>query len=893
MISRFQNKCLQFATWLAGTAVLAAALASPAWAANGTSNVNANGAWTTATYWLASTIADGADSIAFFTFNITANRTVTLGASRTIGNITFTDPTTSSHNLTISGANTLTLDVTAGSPVIDVTQSNRTLTISSLIAGSDGLQKNGPGSLILSGANTYTGATLVSSGTLQIGAGSTTGSLSPSSSLTTNGTLAFSRTGTITQGTNFASVIAGTGGVTKLASGTLVLNGTNTYTGVTAISASGGTLQVTLLANGGSNSSIGASSNAAANLLLGNATTFRYAGSANVTTDRGFTINGTLAGHGATINSSGSGTLSFNNTVALAYGTANQTRTLTLRGTNTGTNTFGRVIANNGSGATGVTKNDAGLWLLDQTNTYTGVTTVSAGTLRASASAGGQAFGNLSAVTTANVASAVLSLNGFSQTIGSLAGGGTTGGHVALGSGTLTTGGNSTSTSYAGVISGNGGLTKTGTGTQTLTGTSTYTGATLISGGTLQIGSAGTTGALSSSSSITNNGTLAFSRTNTITQGTNFASVIAGSGNVTKLSTGTLILNGTNTYTGATTVTAGTLRAGAAAGGQAFGNLSAVTTANVAATVLDLNGFSQTIGSLAGGGATGGNVTLGVGTLTTGGNNTSTSYAGVISGNGGLTKTGTGTQTLTNINTYTGTTTVSAGTLLLSGSGSINSTSAISVLAGATLASNSSTALSVAPTLNGAGLSNRAILGGTGTLNAALTLNNVGDTLSPGNSPGVMGFGVGQSWGSNSYDWELNDWVASVAGTNIDQVQITGSLTLTGAAAGSYVLNVLSLTAGNTPGNVPNFADANSSWTILTTTTGITGFDASYWTISTTGFSSSPAATGTWNVSQSSNNLVLNYVAVPEPSVFVLLACGLIALPLLRAARSRVSSRRA
>jgi len=325
VISRFQNKCLQFATWLAGTAVLAAALASPAWAANGTSNVNANGAWTTATYWLASTIADGADSIAFFTFNITANRTVTLGASRTIGNITFTDPTTSSHNLTISGANTLTLDVTAGSPVIDVTQSNRTLTISSLIAGSDGLQKNGPGSLILSGANTYTGATLVSSGTLQIGAGSTTGSLSPSSSLTTNGTLAFSRTGTITQGTNFASVIAGTGGVTKLASGTLVLNGTNTYTGVTAISASGGTLQVTLLANGGSNSSIGASSNAAANLLLGNATTFRYAGSANVTTDRGFTINGTAAAHGATINSSGSGTLSFNNTVALAYGTANQT----------------------------------------------------------------------------------------------------------------------------------------------------------------------------------------------------------------------------------------------------------------------------------------------------------------------------------------------------------------------------------------------------------------------------------------------------------------------------------------------------------------------------------------------------------------------------------------
>ncbi len=93
-----------------------------------------------------------------------------------------------------------------------------------------------------------------------------------------------------------------------------------------------------------------------------------------------------------------------------------------------------------------------------------------------------------SAVTLANVAGATLNLNGFNDTISSLAGGGTTGGNVTLGSGTLTTG-NSTATTFSGIISGTGGLTKVGTGTFTVTGANTYTGATTISAGTLQDGS--------------------------------------------------------------------------------------------------------------------------------------------------------------------------------------------------------------------------------------------------------------------------------------------------------------------------------------------------------------------------------------------------------------------
>src|SRR5215475_3557332 len=74
--------------------------------------------------------------------------------------------------------------------------------------------------------------------------------------------------------------------------------------------------------------------------------------------------------------------------------------------------------------------------------------------------------------------------------------------------------------------------------------------------------------------------------------------------------------------------------------------------------------LNQTIGSLTGSG----NVTLGVGTLTTGNDNTNTAFSGVISGAGGLTKIGNGTFSLTGINTYTGPTTVNGGTLAVNGS---------------------------------------------------------------------------------------------------------------------------------------------------------------------------------------------------------------------------------
>lgn len=161
---------------------LAALVAAPfAHAVDGTWN-GISGNWTDTTdpggVWFGGTVADGIDSTANFTgIDIATDLSIALNGNRTIGNITFTDATTSSNNLAITG-NILTLDRTnPGVPVIDVTQAGRTLTIGSVVAGNDGLQKNGTGNLTLTGTNTLTGTTTISGGTLQIGGGGATGSL--------------------------------------------------------------------------------------------------------------------------------------------------------------------------------------------------------------------------------------------------------------------------------------------------------------------------------------------------------------------------------------------------------------------------------------------------------------------------------------------------------------------------------------------------------------------------------------------------------------------------------------------------------------------------------------------------------------------------------------------
>src|SRR5205807_473705 len=117
-----------------------------------------------------------------------------------------------------------------------------------------------------------------------------------------------------------------------------------------------------------------------------------------------------------------------------------------------------------------------------------------------------------------------LDLNDFNETVGSLAGSG----FVTLGSvtgGTLTVGGNNTSTVFSGIISELGAVTKAGTGTFTLTGSNSYTGVTTVTSGTLQIGNGGTTGSLGSGG-VTDNSSLVFNRSDSLSVN----NVIGGSG---------------------------------------------------------------------------------------------------------------------------------------------------------------------------------------------------------------------------------------------------------------------------------------------------------------------------------------------------------------------------
>jgi outer membrane autotransporter protein len=233
---------------------------------------------------------------------------------------------------------------------------------------------------------------------------------------------------------------------------------------------------------------------------------------------------------------------------------------------------------------------------------------------------------------------------------------------------------NGNNVTLASSLSGPGSLTKTGAGTMTLAGVNSYQGGTAVNAGTLAVAADNNLGNAAGGLSF-NGGTLQFlsgfttNRAVTLNAGggtfdtdannATLAGAIGGIGGLTKTGAGALTLASTSSYTGATAVNGGTLQAGAA---NAFAPLSAFTVA--AGATLGLNSFNQTVGSLAGAGS----VTLGAATLTTGNDNTSTTFSGVISGTGGLVKIGGGVLTLSGANTYSGGTTIAGGTISLANS---------------------------------------------------------------------------------------------------------------------------------------------------------------------------------------------------------------------------------
>jgi len=141
-------------------------------------------------------------------------------------------------------------------------------------------------------------------------------------------------------------------------------------------------------------------------------------------------------------------------------------------------------------------------------------------------------------------------------------------------------------------------------------------------------------------------------------------------------------------------------------------------------------------------------------------------------------------------------------------------------------------------------------------------------------------------WESLTYEWELSNWFGNDGGTDHDLLSITGSLSLTGTTAGAYQLDIRSLTAALEPGDVAAFTETDRTWTILTTTDGIAGFDPSLWQLDTSAFTSDPDAIGTFSLRQAGNNLQLTYT-VPEPSAALLLILTLAAYLLADRRRPR------
>ena len=713
-----------------------------------------------------------------------------------------------------------TLGTTGYSSVTGITlnpQTGVSTTYSGVIA--DGaanmtLTKTGDGTQIFTGANTYTGATRINSGTLQIGAGSTTGSISASSAISNNATLVINRSDAIT----LSNTISGTGNLTKLGTNTLTLSGAsaNTFNGTTTVSAGNLVLDKTsgivavggnLVLNGSSQLRYGTNKNEqiadTASITLNGSQSVFNGSTWNATTDA-VTVTETIANLTITNGQFNTGSVG-NWTITgagLFDGTVGDSRFVGFSGSRTSFNSLSLI----GMNGTTLAVTPDSFAINGDTSTLSTLLVGSGGLFLDGSNLvinRGLANGNVGSrlildgniTTTGTSSSQILSLagNNFGTSdisLSSVAGNFTR---------TITTGSGANLTIALPITNGNAtaaGILKDGAGTLFLSGTNTYTGATTISAGTLSIASVNNLGS-TSGISLGDTGVLAYTGSAATLNRT--ISVTSGNGSVLNTGGGLLTLSGTLTKNGTTLRLAGgsggITVSGAIVGSNANSDLvidggsvtlasansyngptallngatltasvvNALPTANgrsaisidatgTGASTLAL-GASQSIASLSG--AASSNVTLGSNTLTVGTTSGNTTFAGRISGgaSSALVKDGASTQVLSgNNNGFTGATTINSGTLTATAAGALGGTTSIDVNGGSFLVRSADAVNDDANiTLNGGRLS----VSGNFNENVGLLTLSSNSVIDFSGFSGVLRFsGIG-SWatGANLAIW--------------------------------------------------------------------------------------------------------------------------------------------
>jgi autotransporter-associated beta strand protein len=460
-------------TILAGVvlAVLLGSQADPAWADTNKWTSGTSASWFTPGNWSLGTTPSPTDDVSFAT-NTTA---IIQGATEATAANVFVEQ----GGLTVG-------NVSAGALTVDGEISVGTLGVSSALTLNIGT---------------------ISVNTLSIGANGTYSDTTFGTLILTGTNATIQMAGTVNVVVN--SQITGTNGLIKGGTGTLTLAGNNTYSGGTIISL--GTLRV---GNGGTLGTLGDGDVTNSGALVFNRSDT-------------IIVTNTIAGSG-TLTQAGSGTLTLVGTNTYSGNTFINSGTLQVGDGGTSGSLGSGAVSNNSvlafnrsdiialtnaiSGTGSLVQAGAGTLILTASNTYSGRTLISAGTLQVG---DGGTSGLLGTGAVSN--DSVLVFNHSDDLV------------------------------VSNTISGTGSLTKAGGNTLTLVGDNTYSGGTIIDAGTLQVGNGGTIGTLGSGG-ITNNGVLVFDRGNAIL----VTNQISGLGSVIQAGTNTLILTNMNTYSGGT-----------------------------------------------------------------------------------------------------------------------------------------------------------------------------------------------------------------------------------------------------------------------------------------------------------------------------------------------------